>query len=260
MTVLCGPELQHALERGFVSEIGECHEYRMSPILKGYEEACYAMRCEAEALQAPSVAALAKGLAVSLIGKLHAYEEQWEECQPDYNDPIAGHWIDLDERGRTVEYQAVAGTVARRRRKGLAATAAPAVAAWIWSYGRVWLLDRMLAAGFDEVIYADTDGLVVTECGYERLGAAGLIRDREWGQLRLVVGPVEVEVIGPKCLRIGEEVIQAGAPRAQRGTEFTSDGFWFRRPFQGGGGMYSNGVWEEEYLKRGKPCAGKRIC
>jgi hypothetical protein len=232
----------------------------MQPILKGFEEACYAMRQEAEASNAPEVAPLAKALAVALVGKLHAYEEQWEEVMPDYNDPICGHWLNLDEKGALTKHRAVAGSVARKRRKGLAATACPAVAAWIWSHGRVWLLERMLIAGFEEVLYADTDGLVTTERGYERLGAAGMIRNKEWGQLRLIAGPVEVQVVGPKMLRIGDEVIQAGAPRAQRGTEFADDGFWFRRPFQGGQGAYQDGVWEEEYIKRGKSCPAKKTC
>lgn len=197
---------------------------------------------------------MAKALAVALIGKLHAYDEQWEELLPDYNDPICGSFFAADEKGRLVEHQACAGLVSRRRRNGLAATAMPAIAAWIWSMGRVWLLDRMLVAGMDQVIYADTDGLVVTERGYERLGAAGMIRQGEWGQLRLLAGPVEVEVLGPKMLRIGDELIAAGQPKAQRGRDFAAEGFWFRRPFHGAEGAYQNGVFEEEYREKGKAC------
>lgn len=244
-TVLCGPELADAIKRGLVSEIGEYCEYRMGNPLRGYQLACYQMRCEAESDAAPAVAVLAKALAVSLIGKLHSYSELWEECVPDYNDPICGTWQGPDGRGGTTEYRAVAGSVARKRRSGLSATAIPAVPLWVWSYGRLRLLRCIEVAGWDQTIYAHTDGLVTTERGWERLNAAGLIRDNEWGQLRYVAGPVECEVIGPYCVRIGDEIIEPGAPRAQRGSDFAEKGYWYRAPFACGEGAYSESVWEE---------------
>lgn len=244
-TVLCGPELEDAIKLGLVSQIGEYCEYRMGSPLRSFQLACYQMRCEAESGGAPAVAAMAKALAVSLIGKLHSYSELWEECTPDYNDPICGTWMGPDGRGGTTEYRAVAGSVARKRRSGLSATAIPAVPLWVWSYGRLRLLDALDTAGHSETIYAHTDGLVVTEKGWDRLNAAGMIRDNEWGQLRYVAGPVECEVIGPYCVRIGDELIQPGAPRAQRGSDYAEKGYWYRAPFACGEGAYSESVWEE---------------
>lgn len=246
-TVLCGPELADAITRGLVSEIGEYCEYRMGNPLRGYQLACYSMRCEAESSGQRAVAVLAKGLAVSVIGKLHSYSELWEECIPDYNDPICGTWYGPDGKGGQTEYRAVAGSVARKRRAGLSAHAIPALPLWVWSYGRLRLLRCIEVAGENEVLYAHTDGLVCTHAGFERLRDTGLIQDNEWGQLRLVAGPVECEILGPHCVRIGEEVIQPGAPKDQRGQEYAENGYWFRRPFQGGKGPWMESTWEEEY-------------
>lgn len=97
------------------------------------------------------------------------------------------------------------------------------------------------------MIYAHTDGLVVTERGWDRLNRANLIRDNEWGQLRYIAGPVECEVFGPNSVRIGEEIIQPGAPKDQRGREFAENGYWFRAPFDASGPDWNSGLFPEEY-------------
>jgi hypothetical protein len=102
-------------------------------------------------------------------------------------------------------------------------------------------------SGLREVLYSDTDGLAVTPLGYSRLVAAGMIRDNEPGELRLVAGPVEIEVLGTRCIRIGDEIRQAGAPVGQRDGSGADPGFWFRRPFDGGGEAWRNGYFQEEY-------------
>lgn len=244
-TVLCGPELAEAIKLGLVSQIGEYCEYDMGQPVCDFQLACYCMRCAAERDGSRETAALAKGLGVALIGKLHSYGEVWEECLPDYNDPLYGTWQGPDGRGGTTEYRAVAGQVSRRRRHGLSASAVPAIALWTWSYGRIWLHRRIYICGWDNVLYAHTDGLVLTADGYARLVDAGMVHREAWGELRLKAGPVECEILGPYSVRIGDEVISPGVPRDQRGEEYATDGHWFRRPWDGGGGSYGDGQWEE---------------
>lgn len=248
--VLCGPELETAQRKGWIADLGEYATYNVGKPISGYCESCIAMRSDADKHGLICASVLAKGLAVALIGKLHAYDTEWEECQPDYNDPISGSWMGPDGRGGLTEWTATSGQVSRRIRSGLAWHAIPEIPLWIWSLGRVWLWERIDCAGREEVLYADTDGLICTERGYHRLGAAGYIRDGEYGQLRLVRGPVDVEILGPKQVRIGDELIQAGAPKAQRGTDFAAEGYWFRRPLDGARGAWQDGCFEEEYRAR----------
>lgn len=208
------------------------------------------MRAEAEQAGQAQVASLAKGLAVALVGKLHAYDERWEECQLDYNDPICGHWMGSDGRGGITEWRSVAGQVSRKRRAGLSWCAVPEIPCFLWAAGRQWLWQRLCCAGMNEVYYADTDSIICSKRGFDRLGAAGYIRENEWGALALKCGPVEVEVMGKKMVRIGDEVIHAGAPKDQRGADFAAEGYWFRAPFQGGDGPYQEAIFEEQYRER----------
>jgi hypothetical protein len=47
--------------------------------------------------------------------------------------------------------------------------ACPQVQSYIWSRARVLLWEAMLAAGLEHVVYCDTDGLIVTRAGGDRL-------------------------------------------------------------------------------------------
>lgn len=249
-TVLCGPELTAAIKGGYVDEAFEWSEFNIGRPLASFERACWDMRTEAEGGAEPHTATLAKALAVSLIGKLHAYDQVWEEVEPDYNDPICGSWQGPDGQGDLTEYRALGGQVSRLRRAGLAATAVPAIPLWIWSYSRNWIWERMSCAGLTEVLYVDTDGLVVTALGWDRLIKAGYIHDNRWGELRYLAGPVEVDIRGPKMVRIGDELICAGRPKDQRQSQFIEEGYWFRAPLEGGAGQWAEGVWEEVYRER----------
>ena len=211
------------------------------------------MRCAAESQGSLEGAALAKGLAVSALGKLAQREQTWEEVTPDYNDPLWGEWWGPSRDGSITRYRALAGTTSRLVHTGLHSGAVPQIPIWIWSAGRCWLWRRIRACGLSSVLYADTDGLVVTGEGYARLCSAGLIRDNEWGELRTVAGPVDCEVMGPKCVRIGNRLVQAGAPTAQRSAERPSDGYWFRQPLMEDGDGWREGEWVEE-----KRCREKR--
>jgi hypothetical protein len=251
-TVLPGPELALASKLGLISEIGESIEYDMGTPLAGFERACRRMREACGLDSGGPVGCLSKGLAVALIGKLAAWDETWEDCDPDYSDRICGSWLGPDGKGGLTEWRALVHSVSRRVRAGLAYYALPEIPVWIWSAGRVWLWERIFCAGMPNVLYADTDGLVVTGHGYHRLCEGNYIRANEWGELRLVRGPVDVEIVGPKVIRIGDELIQAGAPREQRGTDFADKGYWYRRPTADSVRDGNLGYFEEEYRARTK--------
>jgi hypothetical protein len=219
----------------------------MSYALKTVEEATYAMRQEADAAGNETAATLAKALGNALIGKLAQRLEMWEQCSADYMDPWWGEWIGTDRNDRMVPYRSRAGEVSRRMDVGLAPQAVPQIPAWIWAHGRLWLWERMFAAGMDEVMYADTDGLIVTAKGYHRLEAAGYIHDNAWGELRYQLGPEHCTVHGPKCVEIGPKIVMAGAPYEQRAHMQDTPGYWFRKPFYADPEPWTHGQWVEEF-------------
>jgi hypothetical protein len=246
-TVLAGPELEEAVKENAILEVGEANEYDLSSPLAAFALATYEMRCEAESRGDATSAALGKALGVALVGKLSQREVKWEEVIPDYNDPFWGEWYGPTADGGITTYRSVAGIVSRKVDVGLAAHAVPQIPIWVWSHGRNWLWQRMQVAGLASVLYADTDGLIVTSAGYARLRDAGCIRDSEWGELRHVSGPETCEVLGPKAVRIGDRIVQAGAPVDQRGESADTSGYWFRRPFHATERGWIDGAWMEEF-------------
>jgi len=82
----------------------------------------------------------------------------------------------------------------------------PAIASFVTAYARCYLTRLIDKAGWENVIYCDTDSLLVTTAGYEKLKR--LIRDGEIGLLKLEGVYDFVEIIGCKHYRLGEEVIK----------------------------------------------------
>lgn len=251
VTTLAGPELEMAVKSGHIREVMEAQVYECEPVLESFARATYAMRAGAEKAGEATTATLAKALGVSLVGKLSQRVQSWEECTPDYADPWWGEWWGADAGGKIVRYRSLAGNVSRQLDAGLAPLACPMMASWIWSAGRVWLWERMACAGQSEVLYCDTDGMIVTGKGYRRLEKKGYIRDNEWGELRKLIGPAPCEVHGPKCVKIGDKTIMAGAPTEQRQAFAETPGYWFRRPFKSDPESWLDGQWVEEWRDYG---------
>lgn len=229
--VLASPELCAAVRMGLVARVKQTVLYTLDEPLAAFEKRLYSFRCQAESAGDKDLAALAKGLGVAIIGKFAGRAELWEECSPDYNDPLFGRWWGQDEKGRAVVYEATPAGVARCRFVGDSWNSLPAVALWIWSAGRCWMWERIDAAGTDNVIYCHTDGIIVTEEGALRLEEKGLIKDQVWGQLRRLSGPVRVESRRDGILDVGCRLIAPGVPLRDRDAlEELGGGNWFRLP------------------------------
>lgn len=252
-TTLCGAELVAALESGAVERCRGWAVYRLGQPLAAFAAACQSMRAAAAAAGDAVVGTLAKRLAVSAIGKMAGRAETWEQCAADYNDPLAGKWIAADGRGGLTIWRALGGTVSRRIRGGLSATAVPEVALWLWAAGRNWLWHRMVAAGLSNVLYADTDGMIVRSEGWERLCSAGLIADDAWGELRWLDGPARAEIAGPKMVRMGGRVVLAGVPNERASVHMDRSGFWFREGLGQTNERTGAGEWCERFVPRTGP-------
>jgi hypothetical protein len=113
-------------------------------------------------------------------------------------------------------WRALAWRCYREHIGGYTPDACPAIAAWISSHGRLRLLEAIRCAGWSQVLYCDTDSVMVTEGGARRLEEGGLIREGEWGALYLKTVCADLELYGPKHYREGERVVCAGGREIQR--------------------------------------------
>jgi hypothetical protein len=246
VTTLCGPELEEALRRGHVRSIICCNEYELGLPTTTYQRRVYAAREACEETEYRAAGNLIKRLGVSLVGKLLQRVEIWRECMPDISDPLWGTWDHYEWDGTRRRYQARAGMTEVCTGTELASHSIPSIPLWVWSWGRLRMRRWMEAAGPDTVYYADTDGLLLSPGGFERLQTQGLLSDGSWGLLRHVSGPDTCVVRGPKDFTMGDRVVCAGSPKNQRqaGSQI-GESAWYRLPWDQLGAPEWEGSWVE---------------
>jgi hypothetical protein len=245
-TVLCGPELEHAVKGDHVRRIHGANWYQLGSPLETYQSRVWSAREDCDGGVFPHASALIKRLGVSLVGKFHQYTDLWEEVYPDVGDPVWGTWQHFRPNRPALQYRARAGVVEVCWGRELSRHAIPSIPLWIWSWGRMRLWSWILAAGVANVYYADTDGLIVSPAGYANLASARQISDGAWGQLRRVAGPTSCYVYGPKNFVLGEKIVKAGRKKTSTGPAVSQDGAaWYRLPWNQLHDPRWSGCWVE---------------
>lgn len=245
-TCLCGPDLEDAARAGELKEVLEANEYELGTPLHDYQCRTWAARTECRDRGLEYAALLVKRLGVGLIGKLAQRSERWAECVPDINDPLWGGWHHVGLDGVVQQYRARAGVVEALCGRTLARSSVPSIPLWVWSWGRRRLRWWIECAGLDNVWYADTDGLVVSALGLERLRLRDLVRQGDWGMLRVVCGPSPCRISGVRDLEIGGRVVKAGlASNGRSGSDRLQGPAWYRLPWTEGGDPGWRGSWIE---------------
>ena len=101
-------------------------------------------------------------------------------------------------------------TIKAKGKMYLSSFAFPAISTYITAIIRARLIELIEKAGWDNVFYFDTDGLIVNEKGYERL--KDLIGN-EIGKLKIEEKGSNIEIIAPKFYSIGGKTKFAGIPK-----------------------------------------------
>jgi hypothetical protein len=212
-TTLCGPELQLAHESGEIKAVHAWAEYKLTPCLQAFMRWSNEHKRQSQAHDHDGFAAWAKGIGVALVGKLAARERTWQEMPEDTSGREWGESYDIDKNGIVTRYRWVAGLCQKEVVGGWASESVPAVAAFITSHGRVQLLRSIECAKRRNCYYCDTDSLLVSREGYERLQDAGLLASDTLGKLRLLSVSDDAEVCGIKHYRMGGTIKCSGIPK-----------------------------------------------
>ncbi len=101
-------------------------------------------------------------------------------------------------------------TIRSKGRMYLFSFASPAISTYITGVVRAKLIDLIEKAGWDNVFYFDTDGLIVNEKGFERLKD---MVGNEIGKLKIEEKGSNIEIIAPKFYIIGNKIKFAGIPK-----------------------------------------------
>lgn len=204
-------ELRAAHERGARIKVGRCWLYRPRPALAGWADWLYDC-LGPDGLPSGSLErVLLKAWARSLVGRFGMRVPVWEKIGeleqaslqylPSVNADtgVEGAILELDhelfERADLVD----------------ASDAMPAVTSYIMAAARVRLLEAIEWAGAENVVYADTDSLLATAEGHERLLTR--LGDCEREGLREKGSYKRALILGPRQLVLGDELRVAGLPR-----------------------------------------------
>ena len=171
--------------------------YDCVPLLSSYAESMYSMRLACESRRDRELTALSKLLCNTIVGKLAAKNREWRPRDNPDNDVLWGEWLGDDGDGGFARYRSVGGNCQREYESGYAATALPAVTAFITAHCRMMLWEIMEVAGSGHVYYCDTDGIIVDDRGRNRIMESALYSEGTIGRLgtRWTSGAVQIRGI-----------------------------------------------------------------
>jgi hypothetical protein len=179
------------------------------------------MRLAAEHSRTHGLDTACKRLLVGICGKFGQRDREWVDC-PEYTplEPY-GEWYSLDPNNNSVRYRSIGWRVQRELVRGYSADANPAIAGWITSAGRRLLLFYIRIAGWENVLYCDTDSLMVNVAGFLRLRDKGYVHDKVLGMLYQKYVADQLTIYAPKHYQEDGRLVQAGE---QKPTHVDGDG------------------------------------
>lgn len=183
-TSLYGPELGEALSRGHVESVIGGWEYRPGSPFEEYAGWLIDQRIQARKSGDKTAEITIKLLSNAFAGKFAARSGGWRTVTDVIPECRWGEWhhIDIDDV-EPISYRAIAGVVQRYDKPDDQPKGYPSIFGYLTSYGRIQLWKCIEAAGEDNVIWANTDGLIVDEVGHLKLQSSNLVGNNEAGKL-----------------------------------------------------------------------------
>jgi len=211
-TTLWDPELDLLREDGATIVWHSIHLYRRGTILQPFAQWCIDRLHGDDPEPDPLRRHLIKGMSRMLVGKLGQRSRRLEAV-----DVIAekqwGEWFQTDpETGAVERLVAVDGKAYEIRTDGEVDNALPSMAGYITSAARVLLYNLILTVGRHNVVYCDTDGLILSADGVDRLEDA-----MHLGQLPPLVlkgSYRRVRAWGPQDIELDATHVIKGVPRS----------------------------------------------
>lgn len=205
MTTLCSPEIDLVLAHG--GQVRFCHYaiYSMATITRKFGVWRETQLKAATDREDWPIAQLLKQWGRTTVGKFGQRRNYWQ----DVGGALHPNEIKIirersDGANYFTDYLNIGGRMLLRKSDANAETAMPSVAAWVCSLARVQLWEHMQQAGRDNVLYEDTDSLMVTPKGAGNLVA---VIGNGPGKLRVKGEFQAANFKLPKCITVN------GTPR-----------------------------------------------
>lgn len=185
-TILCGPELSHALSCGHVSRVYEVATYALGRPFREYVQSIWALRNRYKSAGNDTLAGLCKLLLVSLHGKFAQRRAQWMDVPGAVSDEAWGPFY-ATEHGKAgvTEFRAVAYNVQRCRDRLEKPGTFIAVSAFTTAYGREYMRNLRGKCPPKSIYYQGTDSLICSSSAYEALCNSNCVAPDQLGFLRI---------------------------------------------------------------------------
>lgn len=224
---LCGPEIALARAAESLVSIMWADLYEPGDPCRRYMSALWERRVRGEragrAVEAQSI----KLLMNSLVGKWAARGRCWSDAPgeallPPWQTCYKYH----AESRKLCRYRSIGWHVQREDVEDETAESCPALAAWVYSVGRVRLWEWMCAAGRENVYYVDSDSLYCTDLGAGRLAGSGMVRPGEMGALRVQGVYPTLRIGGIRDYAAPGRTVRAGVPKGGRADDDDGLRYW----------------------------------
>lgn len=185
-TVLCGPELQRAVECACVRGVYRWVSFKCIDLFSQWVREYWKIRAQAQARGDELTSKVVKSILNSLHGKFGQRDGEWRYQGPTMVEggygggKVLGPNIHDD-----VEYRIINGELWYRCRDHEHEQAFVPIAAWTSSYARIYMYEMMKVAGVKNVHYLCVDSMLVNREGYDALCAAGKVDESRLGALKL---------------------------------------------------------------------------
>jgi hypothetical protein len=169
ITTLASPELWDALDHGRVVRVLQAAVYESAEIFREFVDYFWTERRKAQVEGDWVTDRLLWKFTNSLYGKWGQRGRVYEEVG-SYPTMEARAWVEYDaDTGMIYKHRALGGLWQMWHDESESRESMPQISAHICSYARLYLWSLMCEAGRENVYYCDTDGLPVSQAGYDRL-------------------------------------------------------------------------------------------
>jgi hypothetical protein len=215
-TTLWQPELQLLLRSGATFTVERLWLYKGAPALAQWGEWILRELHTGDPDRPPWAGILLKHWSRALIGRFATQYQDWELLGRDPVERVlTGRMHDM-RTGESSEFMQVGHEVHVMTGMTESDDSCPQVTSYVMSLARVQLWDAVTTAGHENVLYMDTDSIVVNAVGNRKMEIA--TRAGQFEGLRVKGRHRGYEIYGPRAAIIGGEAKLSGIPRNSRRT------------------------------------------
>jgi len=203
--VLTTPEIIYVMKHHKIKSVSEVAIYQQSPVFERWVDSLYNLRKEFFAENNDLYSKLTKLLMNSLYGKFGQMTEEITEIgEADPNIIMSGRVFNM-ETGEWYSQWIFGGKVfARGPKKTEWVHSSPVIASHVTAHARMELWNTIKTAGRENVLYCDTDSVMVNDDGLKRLKP--MIDKTRLGALKYEGSADSVRIHGLKDYVFGETV------------------------------------------------------